>query len=353
MNYPQLEYEALTNTVTGVKIREGSHPLTAKFSPTKINVEGDVAKWDEALPRRDLDTEFETRSGMATNTNTGTVRPKSSQMAITFKKREIQPELIRMLRNPGSEAKASAEQRLGLMLGDMTRRYVHERWEFLLAGCLQDNLSFTVEGVSHSPDFGLDASHDLTAAASWATPSTDIDADVEAIKRLIAEDSGRAVREALCGRDIFGNFRRNDQIKEWYQAREGAPADLRAMQHGGVNGTASGESVFLFGLVWTQYNNGYVPVGGSWTPYIPDDKVIFIPEVSSEWIQMQEGSVMYPSKPMAGGHGEMLSAFNESFGVAAWSRFLDEPPSAWAYLRWAGLPVLVDPSAIVNLDTTP
>ena len=107
MQYPQLEREALTRTVTGVKIREGQHPLTAKFSGTKINVEGDVAKWDEMVPRRDLDQEWESRDGPATNTNTGTVKPKSSQMALVFKKREIHPELIRMLRTPGSEAAAS------------------------------------------------------------------------------------------------------------------------------------------------------------------------------------------------------------------------------------------------------
>jgi hypothetical protein len=343
--YPQLEREALTRTATGVKIREGKHPLTQKFSPTMLNVETDTAKWDELLPLRDLDTVFEGRDGPATNTATGSVRPRSTQMAVTFKKREVKPELLRNLRAVGSEEKASGEQKLGLLIGDMVRRYYYERWEFLIAGALQDNLSFTINGTTHAPDFGLDATHDLTVAASWALPGTDIDADVESIKRLVAEDSGWNVTEVECGRNIFSYMRKNTILKEWFTAREGAPADWHALHAGGSTGQ---ESIRLFGLTWTQYFNGYVS-SGTWTPYIPDDKCIFHPEVSSEWFQMQQGTVMSPKSA----YGTNPLDFDETWGMANWVRFKDEPPSAWKYLRWAGIAIPVYPWAYACLDVIP
>ena len=48
-----------------------------------------------------------------------------------------------------------------------------------------------------------------------------------------------------------------------------------------------------------------------------------------------------------------LAGHVETYGEASWARFRDEPPSAWYYLRWAGMAVPVFPSAYVVFDTTP
>lgn len=341
MEYPQLEREALTRALTGVKVREGQQQLYSIFAGTLQDIEGDQAKWDEVQPIRTLDTEFETRDSLATNTSTGTVIPRSSGMTVTYKKREVKPEMLRNLRAPGTEAKMSAEQKLALAIGDMKRRYVWERWEFLIASALRDNLSYTINGVTHAPDFNLDASHNISAGTSWATATTDIDGDIETFKRLIVEDSGFVPTRVLCGRNIFGYLRKNSTIKEWFTAREGAPASLNSMM---------GQTLRMYGMDWTTVDSGYIS-GGSWTPHIPDDTIIVMPEPSADWFQMQRGSVMVPNGNVYGSN--VNGGHVEVYGEAMYAKFKDEPPSAWQYLRWAGLAVPVFTWAYLVCDVTP
>jgi hypothetical protein len=341
VEYPQLERETLTKTFTGVEVREGEQPLFSLFKGTLTDVEGDVARWDEVQPLRGLDNEYETRDSLATNTATGTVVPKSTQMVMTFKKREIKPEALRNLRAIGSEQKMSGEQKLALLIGDVKRRFVHERWERLIAGALQDNLSISIHGVTHTPDFGLPASHDLVAGTSWATASTDIDADVEALRRLIVQDSGRAPALMLCGRNIPSYLRKNSSVKEWFAGSPEAGSTLAAL---------SSQRFRLYGMDWATIDTGYISAG-SWVPHIPDDTVICMPRVSSDWFQLQRGSVMAPNGNI---YGEKPTAGHvETFGEATWAKFMDEPPSAWYFLRWAGIAVPVFPSAYAVLDVTP
>ena len=340
--FPSLQRDALTKIATGIKVPEGALPLTSLFGGLVQDVEGDVARWDERQPVTTLDSTFQSRDSEAANSAPGTYIPKSSQMLTSFQKREIKPEHMRMLRTPGSEAAASAAVKTGLMLGDMERRFYWEKWELLIAGALKDDLSVTVNGVTVTPDFGLDASHDTTAAASWATPTTDIDADVEAIRRIVMEDSGYAIRTALCGRNVFGRVRKNTAVKEWFTAREGAPSSFAGFQGKSISG--------LFGLNWLTIESGHGVGSGSWTPFIGDDEIIFIPEISNDWFQLHRGSVMAPRVSMSGNPDPFQ--FDETYGVARWCEFRSEPPSAWYFMRWAGLAMPVFPAAYFVFDTT-
>ena len=341
MEFPQLRAEVLTAVATGVQVTDGELPFSALFMPTKMNVRGDVAKWDEKLPIRTLDNSFEGRESPATTTDSGTVKPRAVGMYTSFKKRVVKPEVLDQLRAVGGPAGqvASAEQSLALMVGDMMRRHYWEKMEYLIVSALLNTQSVTVNGATVAPDFGLAVSHNITVGTSWATASTDIDGDMEAIKRVVAEDSGRAVRRVLAGRNIPGYLRKNTAVKGWFQAREGAPGFFNSML---------GESFSnLLGLDWSVMRHGYVS-GGSWTPYLGDDKIVVIPEISQEWFQIHLGSVKYPSTVYGS-----VSDFNETFGVAAWSRLKDNPPAAWYFQRWAGLAVPVFPSAYLVADVTP
>lgn len=342
MEFPQLRAEVLTAVATGVQITDGSLPLSNLFGDSVIeNVRGDVAKWDEVQPIRSLDTTFEGREAPATVTDPGTVLQKAAGMYVSFKKRLIKPETFDQLRAVGGTNAnvASAEQSLGLMIGDMMRRHYHEKVEYLIASALLDNQSVTIGKATVTPDFGLPASHDLTAAASWATSTTDIDGDIETIKRLIAEDSGRAATMVLCGRNIFGYLRKNDAIKEWHTDRDPAPSDFNRML---------GDRMSLYGLDWVTMRHGYVASGPTWTPYIPDDTIIVMPRPDLSWFRRQRGEVQFPNTVYGG-----VRDFSKVNGVAAWSRLKDEPPSAIYYQRWAELAIPVFPSAYCVMDTTP
>lgn len=342
MEFPQLRAEVLTAVATGIQMTDGELPLQRMFSDVIQDVLGDVAKWDEEQPVRTLDKAFEGREGMATATDPGSVLQKAAGMYISFKKRFIKPEILDMLRAVGgSDASvASAEKSLKLMIGDMMRRHYYEKVEYLLSSALLDNQSVTVGSATLTPDFGLAVSHDLTAGTSWATATTDIDGDVETMKRLIAQDSGRAAAIALCGRNVFPYLRKNSAVKEWFTARDGAVADYASMFGDSIRG--------LMGLDWYTYRAGYVAAGPTWTPFIPDDTVIIMPRIDSGWFQRHRGQVQFPNTVYGG-----VTGFNKTFGVAAWSRLKDEPPSAVYYQRWAELAIPVFPSAYVVMDVTP
>lgn len=342
MEFANLRAEVLTGITTGIKINESQYPFTAKFvtGANSIDVDGDVAQWDEVQPVRELDKKFEGRDGMATVTDPGSVKRKASGMLLSFKKRRISPEKLDAMRPVGaaSTEKDTAWKNLGLMLGDMKRRHYNEILEYMVVSALLDNQSFTMDGVTVTPDYGLPAAHNLTAAASWAVAGTDIDADVETIKRLPVENAGMPITTAHCGRNVFGYLRKNTAVKTWFTNREGAPADFAKFQTDKISN--------LFGLEWIEYRHG-TTVGGTWTPYIPDDTIIFTGPVDASWCQFHRGSVRYPNSVLGS-----VKDFTKSYGLTTWARLKDEPPAAWVYQRWAGLFVPVFPSAYVVFDTT-
>jgi hypothetical protein len=342
MEFPQLRAEVLTAVATGVRVPDGELPMSRLFNSVVQDVRGDVAKWDEKQPIRTLDTAFEGREGRATTTSPGTVQPKAAGMYTSFKKRIIKPEVLDQLRAVGgSDADvASADASLGLMIGDMMRRHYWEKMEYLVTSALLDNQSVSVGGATVTPDFNLPATHDITVGTSWATSTTDIDSDVETLKRLIAEDSGRAAQNVICGRNVFGYLRKNDVVKEWFTGREGAPASYASFFGDAIRG--------LMGLNWYTYMGGYVAAGPTWTPYIPDDTIIVMPAIDSEWFQIHRGQVQRPSTVYGG-----VQDFVKTYGVAAWSRLKDDPPEAWYYQRWAGYAIPVFPSAYAVADVTP
>lgn len=347
MLYPNLQPKVLTGIVTGIQIDQGNYPLSAAYGGLTVNHDGTFAQWDEVTPLREIVKSFEARDGLATPTDPQSVRPRAASTVTSFKKRYIAPENMDAMRvavGAGDERADSAWRNLDFMLGDMDRRYRREPMEYLWAGALQDNLTITVVGQSLAVDYGLPTSHDLVVGAggSWADQNTDIDADVETAKRLVREDAGMRLSDVWCGRNIFSYIRKNDTIKSWLVNYAGADARFKMLQ---------GETITLFNLTWHKLDGGYLS-SSVWTPYIGDDKCIFVPPPSQEWIGWHNGSVRYPTKAIGAGSIEQ-GDFAKTYGVAVWSEYRSEPPLGVVFHRWNGLPVVRFPSAVVNLDTTP
>jgi hypothetical protein len=340
VDYPNLKAEVLTRVVTGIEVAT-DYPLSRMFGGLTIDVDGDVAKWDEVTPNREIDKRFETRKSQATSTDPSSVTSKAAAMFVNFKKRHVFPEDLDALRVVGGSdtERDRALSNLTWMLGDMKRRYYDEPLEYMIASALQNNQSVTVQGKTVAPDYGLPVSHNLVEVASWAAAATDIDAKVETIKRLLATDAGRVPMMALCGRNIFGYLRKNTAIKSWLQNQTGASQSFDAL--------LQDEIPNLLGLRWVTMRHGYF-VSGTFTPYIPDDSVIFVPVPDRSWFQVHRGSVRYPNTL----YGQP-DAFAKSYGLTSWGRLADEPPSAVVFMRWAGLAIPVFPSAYAVLDVTP
>jgi len=339
VEYPNLKADVLTGVITGIEV-SADFPLTRMFGGLSQNIDGDVAKWDEVTPNREIDKRFETRTSLATPTDPSSVTSKASSMFVNFKKRHVFPEQLDGLRVVGGSSvdRDASLSNLSWMLGDMKRRFYDEPMEYLISSALLNTQSVTVHGKTVAPDFGLPSSHNLVEVTSWATATTDIDAKVETVKRLLATDAGRVPMTALCGRNIFGYLRKNTAVKSWFQNQNGAASSYGAFQQ---------DALDLFGIRWQTFRHGYF-VSGVFTPYIPDDTIVFIPTPDRSWFQVHNGSVRYPNTL----YGQP-DAFAKSYGLTSWGRLADEPPSAAVYMRWASLAIPVFPSAYAVLDVVP
>lgn len=342
MEYPNLQAEVLTGIVTGIKVNERDFPFTAFFGDGSLTVNspGLWAKWDEEQPNREIVKAFESRHAMATPTNPSGVKAKAQAMILSFKKRSLYPEDLDVLRMVGG-ATADRDEALtnvDRILGDMDRRYGKEPQEYLWAGALQDNIAITVDGVAVTPDYGLAGSHDLTAGVTWAAAGTDIIADIETLRRVAIQDSGEIPTHVWAGRNVFGYLYRNTTIKSWLVNFAGA--DSRQ------DNFLTKSDIPFYGMTWHKMEKGYLS-GGVWTPYLGDDKMILTPEKSTRWVQHHKGLVRYPTQIIGS-----VKDFAATYGVAAWARLKDEPPSLTVYRREAQLPVLVFPASVVNFDST-
>ncbi len=342
MDYPNLTAEVLTGIVTGIKVDDTNYPFSAAFGSGALDIDapGLWTKWDEEQPVREISKAFESRHSIATPTNPGGVKTKASGMILSFKKRNLYPEDLDILRAIGgaTSERDAALRNVDFVLGDIDRRFRREPMEYLICAALQDNISITMDGVALTPDYGLDVTHDLTASATWATAGTDILADIETMRRLIIQDSGEMPTTIWCGRSVPGYILKNTVIKGWWQNFAGADTRLERM--------LVGQSFNFYGLTWNKMEKGYLS-SGVWTPYLNADKIIMTPEPSPRWFQNHKGLVKFPTSVLGS-----VRDFGSTFGVAAWARLRDEPPSLTTYHRWAGLPILVFPAAVVNFDTT-
>lgn len=341
MDYPNLTAEVLTGVVTGIKVDDTNYPFTTAFGGLTVDAPGLWAKWDEEQPVREISTAFESRHALATPTNPGGVQPKVSGMVLSFKKRNLYPEDMDVLRAVGgaTSERDAALRNVDMVLGDIDRRYRREPMEYLIAGALQDAISITVDGTAITPNYGLDATHDVTVGTSWATVSTNILGDIETGRRLIIQDSGETPAHVWCGRSVPGYLIRNTDIKSWWQNFTGSDARLERM--------LTATEFDFYGMRWHKAEKGYLS-SGTWTPYLAADKVIITPEPSQRWFQNHQGLVRYPTAVLGS-----VRDFGQTFGVASWARLKDEPPSLTLYHRWAGLPILVFPWAVMNMDVVP
>lgn len=340
MDFPNLRAEFLTKVITGIQV-SSDYPFQGMFGGLTYDYDGEIASWDEVTPNRERDNTAETATSMATATDGIGSQKKSASMFTFFKKRYVFPEALDGLRAVGS---GSADfdrslTNLTLAIGDMRRLHYDAPWEYMISQALQNTLSFSVKGVTVSPDFGLPSSHNLAENTSWATPSTDIDAKVETVKRILATDAGRSPVTAICGRNIFGYLRKNNAVGKWFTNQNGARETYGALQQDVIEN--------LFGIRWVTMRHGDF-VNGTFTPYVPDDTVIFIPTPDRSWFQVHRGSVRYPNT-LYGAPTE----FTKSYGLTSWSRLKDEPPAACVYMRWKGLAIPVFPSAYLVLSVIP
>jgi len=296
----------------------------------KEYVDGDIATWDIYEESVELDADMVGRDSEAEGTSRLLRGKRSQQMPYTFKFADFPLDIFDKLRAPGSD-QASARGNIAAEIETLKRNKCDLLDEYLLVKALTGTIPITLGGVSVNVDTEIPAGNKPTAAADWGTSTTDIISDIESWKDLIVKGCGREPKYALANNTVFIDLMKNDTVKNYLQ---GTPAGTDVIRRGVINE--------LCGLMWLRFDHVYKS-NGTATKFLPDDRVIFMPEPSVDWISMQVGQVTYPTG---------AESFTTVHGPAWWAKVVDSPTVCRVFVKYCRFPALKVPAAVVFGNTS-
>lgn len=197
-------------------------------------------------------------------------------------------------------------------------------------------------GVQATVDFGMTASHKPAAAASWATPTTDILTDLLTWRDLYVDDTGEQPGTILTSSKVMGYLQRNTPMRELMVAG-GATAPTILTQD------TIQATLRAYGLPPIVPYDTTVRVDGVATRVIPDDKLIFLPAtggaplgstflgVTAEELELRRAGVQL------GNEGGIVSVVSQT----------DDPVATWTKAAAIAIPIVANPELIIAADVVP
>lgn len=218
------------------------------------------------------------------------------------------------------------------------------------------NLLSSSSGAVRTVDFSVPAGNQnqLNAlgegniiAASWATSSTDIVGQIDALRTAASKLTGLPIRHALYGPKVKNYLFRNDTLK-----------DLIA-NNGSLNAAAAQGKVPdpLIDLTWWDVQGAFYADNGNVNRnFYGDDTIIFIPEPSREWWEIVEGTIPI-AQVQNNLSGDAVAALSDATMAAGMFSLAHVTGPVPATIEHFGgdtfLPTLVNPNAIFIANVTP
>lgn len=182
--------------------------------------------------------------------------------------------------------------------------------------------------------------------ASWATASTDIIGDINAIKKVALQTTGYPIVHAFYGENIPAYIAKNDTIKYYLQ---GVPQLAQQIY------TTGQIPAGFMGLQWhSVYEAFTVSAAGTLTETHGGDFVAFTPEPNTGWYDFVEGGYLVPStiEVQTSVEGAMRNLRPVS-GKFAYASIAHDPVSVVGYAGDTFLPLLKNPNVLFIADVTP
>lgn len=181
---------------------------------------------------------------------------------------------------------------------------------------------------------------------SWATATTDIVGNINAVKKRQAQNTGRVPRYAVHGANIPGYVLSNNEAKTMIQGNAALATQL--WNSGGIPDG-------FCGLTWVPADVAFgLSSGGTVTEWFDGDQISFLPEISKDWWRMYEGSYPIPTSiDIKGDAVEAARSLQIVYGQFAYAVTGHNPPGVTQYAGDTYMPVLASPSDLVIADTVP
>ena len=183
--------------------------------------------------------------------------------------------------------------------------------------------------------------------ASWGTSTTDIPGHVRQIIKASIQKTGFKVTGCIFGENIFSYLCGNDCVKNILQSNSGLANSF------GQNDIPSG----FLKLDWFDGSNFFFEdSAGDVQEMFGPDSITFIPDVTDDWYDLQEGSYVIPGSGGGGMSADAMAALadtEEVFGKFSYAKVIDDPVTVRHYHGDTMLPTLINPEAIFVADVTP
>ncbi len=344
-----LSVDTLTGMIKTFTEQGENRSCTALFSRAgrPLIPLGDSASWDEVEFSRHM-VPVAGPDSPHTRARLLTTRKRASTMAYIKAYKDLPAGHLFLNRAPGSDM-ADAEAVLASELEDLANLIANTK-EFLATGALLGVIDVnpaTVPGseLTFKVEFGNKTAQALKA---WSDKTTMIRSDeVLRIQQIFKDQSGLQAVIAITEPAVEGYLVKNDEVREFAKEALG----LTILQNLNPNGVNPAWET-LAGLSLRFTDGTYRPEGGPVMRYFPSGKIVVLPAEArlGQVLGWAEGKVFVPGGPVYGDAARATSMIRELRGSYAYAEVRTDPMGVRIYAGWHGLPVVLNPNAVMVYD---
>lgn len=346
-----LSIDMLTFNVKLFAEQREEHSASKLFATSgrPLQPRGHTASWDEVGFHRHL-APVTGRDSPHPRVKRLPARKRECVMATIKAYKDLPGSALWLQRAPGFDV-ADAEHVLSVELEDLAQIIANTR-EYLATGALLGRIEVSEQTVPGSEiEFTIEfGNRSARALSPWADPNTKIrSGELLRLKRLFKDEAGVKAGYALTEPGIEGQLVNNAEVKAFVKGKQ-AEAVLKNLTLTGTNPQWDG----LAGLAWRFTDGTYKPEGGQVTRYFPQDTVVVLPEAPrlKDVLGYAEGVTHVPD----GARFTLVPdaaprAFRPVRGFYSYAVPMDDPFGIRLYAGWRGLPVILDPNAVLVYRT--
>ena len=298
---------------------------------TPINDINPTWEYDILRPSRGALTTFNVPNGEARIVDQMRVGHMQGGYAYLRDKKTFTPTALRWLRAAGENTVSArnAEQKVLEELNDM--RQLHLRGEEIaIWNMLQGTWTYDLQnGASVTVDYQIPSAHKpaaLTGNARWGQSADDPIGNIQSWKRVVIRSSGFPIDFGYMNNTTMSRFVKLPEVKDQLSDRQ---KDMY---------TTEGRVPRFFEIDWLEYDGGYLADDGVYTPYIPDNKIIFMAPGGSRPTAMLYGPSADEDAP-SGHSGPFVKSWTEP-----------DPSGRQVLLENNMMPVLFKPTQVMIVD---
>ena len=353
MSEPTLEDLLSVDTLTGLVRRfadqSENRTCTALFKRAKrLRPEGRAVKWEEVAFSRSLAPVTGPESPHPQARRLGRTW-RSSVMVMVKAYKDLPGSHLFLERAPGEDL-ADAKAVIADELIDLANLIQNTR-EYLACGALLGKIQVDPQRVPGSElTFEVDFDIPQAQGADWSDPDTKLrSSELLRLKRRFKDSAGTKAGLVLADEQVEGHLVRNREVAGF--AREALARQVLQGDSAGQPAQWQG----LAGLGWHFTDGTYKPEGGPVTSYWPEDTALLLPEERrlSQVLGWAEGKVFVPAGEVFADASQALAGIRVLRGYYAYAKLRSDPIGIRVYAGWYGLPVVIDPGALLRVNVRP